>query len=145
MIAEGASKRQLERIAVEARHFFGHLGVDDQVFVAGVEFHGDRGFGDRDITLYAADLEADVDGHVAARLHQDVLLDELVEACHFHRHRIRAGIDIIKEIQTGSVGLPGDLDSGVHVERGHVGAHYDCFTFVCNDAFHTGTKRLRPS
>ena len=118
---------------------------DYEILVAGVEFHGHGSFGDRHITLHAPDLESDVYRHVATRLYQDVLLDELVEPRHFHRHRIRAGVDVIKKIQTSGTGLVGDLDSCVHVERGHVGAHHDCFAFVCNDALHAGAKRLRPA
>ena len=44
---------------------------------------------------------------VAARLHQDILLDKTdSNPGHFDRHRIRAGIDIVKEVQAGrDVGL----------------------------------------
>ena len=58
----------------------GHLRIQREVLVAGIELHRYRGFGDGDAFLHRARFQDDVHGDVTAHLHGDVFLDELAEA-----------------------------------------------------------------
>ena len=98
-------KRQLERIPVDARDLRGHLRIQREILVAGVELNRHRGFGDGNAFLHRTRFHDDIHGNVAAHLHNDVLLDDLAEARRLHRDGVRARVHQIKDIKAGFTGL----------------------------------------
>ena len=79
-------QRQLERVTVQARYFGRHLGIDYEIFIAGVKLYSGyilRRY--RHAAFQRSEFKRRVDSNVAARLGQYAFLDELAEAGHLYR------------------------------------------------------------
>ena len=129
-------------IAVQDRQRVGHLRIHRQAHRAGVELHRHRRSVDSDGFADAAHLEHGVHGHVAAALHQNILLNELTEPGRFHRDGVVTGLHEIEQILADASRMLDRLHAGFVVTQRHLGADYDGLSGVLYDALHFGSRVL---
>ena len=101
---------QLERIAIEARHFLRELRIDSQVAAGGIELNRDGRVAYSDALSDSAWPKAGIDRDIVACLNLDVFLNEFGEPGRLNRYRVGAGIDQVKDKQPGLAGIADDLD-----------------------------------
>jgi len=131
-----------ERGAVDLRHIVDDAAVNGGFELGGVDLDHAGGCRNGDGFAHVAGAEDDLQAYVAALLEDDLVLDELGEACELNGDGIGAGVDEIEDETAGFIALACGSDAGLGIEQGDVGADDGALGGVGDRALDAATEFL---